>query len=61
MAIVKVLLPKIAPELKLKDFTTLQKCKEWLGELAGGTTWVDEMKALEELHDNESLPLRRLF
>jgi len=21
---------------------------KWLGELAGGTTWVDEMKAMEE-------------
>ncbi len=50
LAIVKVLMPKVAPTLKLADYTTLKTCTKWLGELAGGTTWVDEMKmkAMEE-------------
>jgi hypothetical protein len=47
VAIVKVLMPKVAPTLKLGDFTTLKSCTKWLGDLAGGTTWVDEMKAME--------------
>ena len=63
VAIVKLLLPRIAPTLKLKDYTTLKKCSKWLGDLAGGTTtWVTEMKAIEESYDNaNSMPLRRLF
>ena len=48
LAIVKILMPKVAPKLKLADYTTLKTCTKWLGELAGGTTWVDEMKAMEE-------------
>jgi len=48
LAIVKVLMPKVASTLKLADYTTLKTCTKWLGELAGGTTWVDEMKAMEE-------------
>ena len=48
LTIVKVLMPKVAPTLKLADYTTLKTCTKWLGELAGGTTWVDEMKAMEE-------------
>jgi cell fate (sporulation/competence/biofilm development) regulator YmcA (YheA/YmcA/DUF963 family) len=47
VAIVKVLLPKIAPTEKLKDYKTMANCVKWLGELAGGTTWVDEMKQLQ--------------
>jgi len=41
-------MPKVAPTLKLADYTTLKTCAKWLGELAGGTTWVDKMKAMEE-------------
>ena len=49
IAIVKVLLPRINPNGKLKDFNSMKACVKWLGELAGrGTTWVDEMKQLEE-------------
>ncbi len=48
VAIVKVLMSKVAPTLKLADYTTLKTCRKWLGEPAGGTTWVDEMKAIEE-------------
>ena len=47
LAIVEVLLPKIAPTEKLKDYKTMANCVKWLGELAGGTTWVDEMKQLQ--------------
>ena len=62
VAIVKLLLPMIAPNLKLKDYTTLKKCSKWLGELAGhGTTWVEEMMAIEASYDNDTMPLRRLF
>ena len=48
LAIVKVLMPKVAPTLKLANYTTLKTCTKWLGELAGGTTWVDKMKAMDE-------------
>ena len=47
VAIVKVLLPKIAPTEKLKDYKTVSNCVKWLDKLAGGTTWVDEMKQLQ--------------
>jgi hypothetical protein len=46
LAIVKVLMPKVAPTLKLADYTKLKTCTKWLGELAGGTTWVDEMSSI---------------
>ena len=61
VAIVKVLLPRIAPEAKLKNYVTLKSCTTWLGELASGTTWVTEMQAIEDAYENEELPLRRLF
>jgi hypothetical protein len=48
VTIVKVLMPKMAPTLKLANYTTLKTCTKWLGKLAGGTTWVDKMKAMEE-------------
>ncbi len=48
LAIVKVLMPKVAPTLKLADYTTLKTCTKWLGDLAGGMTWVDKMKAMKE-------------
>ncbi len=54
LAIVKVLMQKKATALKLADYTTLKICTKWLCELAGGTTWVDNMKAMEE--DNELDP-----
>ena len=44
LAIVKVLMPKVAPTLKLAEYT-LKTCTKWL---AGGTTWVDNMKVMEE-------------
>ena len=53
VAIVKVLMPKVAPTLKLGDFTSLKSCTKWLGDLAGGTTWVDEMKAMEVSFEQE--------
>lgn len=61
VAIVKLLLPRIAPDLKLNDFKTLKKCVKWLGDLAGGTTWVTEMRAVEDSYSNNEMPLRRLF
>ena len=47
MTIVKVLLPGIDPGEKGKDYKTMVACDKWLGDLAGGTTWVDEMKSYE--------------
>ena len=31
----------------------MKNCVKWLGELAGGTTWVDEMKQLQEAAPEE--------
>ena len=53
MAIVKVLMPKVAPTLKLVDYTALKTCMKWLGELAGGTAWVDKMKMMNEGQEKE--------
>ena len=44
VAIVKVLIPGIDPGEKVKDYNTTVACDKWLGDLAGGTKWVDEMK-----------------
>ncbi len=46
MAIVKVLMSKVAPLSKLSNFTMLKNCTKWLGELAGGSTWVERMMAI---------------
>ena len=48
VAIVQVLLPRIAPKDKVADYSTMKACNKWLGTLARGTTWDDEMKAVEE-------------
>ena len=45
MAIVKVLLPGINTGAKSKDHKTMGACVQWIGELADGTTWIDEMKS----------------
>ena len=55
--IVKVLLPVIYPVAKGKDYRTMVACEKWLGDLAGGTTWVDEMKIYEaKMQDNTPVP-----
>ena len=57
MAIVKVLLPGIYPGEKGKDYKTTVACDKWLGDLAGGTTWVYEMKIYEaNMQDNTPVP-----
>ena len=61
IAIVKVLLPKISPTEKMKDYSSLKKCTKWLGELASGTTWADEMEAMKDTYNNPHMPLERLF
>ena len=48
VAIVRVLLPRIAPEEKAADYSTMKACNKWLGTLARGTSWEDKMKAVEE-------------
>ena len=59
VAIVKVLLPGIDPGAKGKDYKTMVACEKWLGDLAGGTTWVDEMKSYEaKMQDNTPVPTR---
>ena len=61
VAIVKVLMTAAAPTLKVSDFTTLKSCTKWLGELAGGTTWVDEMMAIRERNELEEVQPTKLF
>ncbi len=40
----------------------LKSCtKQWLWELAAGTTCVVEMQVIENAFDNEELPLQKLF
>ena len=51
MAIVKALMPKVDTLMKASGLTTLKNCTEWLGELAGGTTWVNKMRAIEEANE----------
>jgi len=53
VAIVKVLMPAVAPTLKVSDFTMLKSCAKWLRELASGTTWVDKMMAIRERNELE--------
>ena len=49
VAIVKVLLPRIDIEgvLKMKEFASAKACIKWLGKIGRGTTWDEEMGALE--------------
>ena len=47
-AMVKVLLPRIAPNEKLSSYESMKKCNQWLGEVAGGTTWATEMEQVEK-------------
>ena len=49
LAIVKVLLPHIDIEgvLKMKEFALAKACIKWLGKIGRGTTWDEEMGALE--------------
>ena len=58
VAIVKVLLPRIAREEKVGDYATTKACNEWLGTLAWGTTWEEEMKAFVD--ERKSAESRRL-
>ena len=51
IAIVRVLLPRIAPNEKMKDYDGMGKCVRWLGGLSGrGTTWEDELKEVAKEH-----------
>ena len=61
VAIVKGLMPKVGPTLKLANFTTLKTCTKWLGELAGGKTWVDKMKAMKEGNEQKEINPTLLF
>ncbi len=61
MAIVKVLMPTVAPTMKVSDFTRLKSSTKWLGELAGGMTWVNEMRAFEERNELEEVQPTELF
>ena len=47
--------------MKVSDFTMLKSCTKWLGELAGGTTWVDKMRAFEERNELEEVQPTELF
>ena len=50
IAIVRVLLPRIDIKKKLRmgDFTTVKDCVNWLGNIRSGTTWDEEMRAMEQ-------------
>ena len=61
LAIVKVLMPKVAPTLNLANYTTLKTCMKGLGELAGVTTWVDKMKAMKEGNEQKEINPTPLF
>ena len=54
-------MPAVAQTLKVCDFTTLKRCTKWLGELAGGTTWVDKMMAIRERNELEEVQPTKLF
>ena len=49
LAIVRVLLPRldVKKEMKMGDFKTVKDCTNWLGGIRMGTTWEEEMEALE--------------
>ena len=49
-SIVKVLLPRVAPDKIWSGHKGMKKGKEWLHSLAGGTTWDLEMEALIKDH-----------
>ena len=61
VAIIKKLMPTVAPALKVSDFTMLKSCTKWLGELAGGTSWVDEMRSIMERNELEEVQPTKLF
>ena len=55
----ELLLPGIEPGAKGKDYKKMVACEKWLGDLAGDTTWVDDMKSDEvKMQDNTPLPTR---
>ena len=47
-SIVKVLLPRIVPDGKMKEYQSMKECVKWLGSIAGGTTWANEMEQVVE-------------
>jgi hypothetical protein len=48
-AIIRVLVPRldVKKEVKMGDFKTVKDCVTWLGGIRNGTTWDEEMEALE--------------
>ena len=59
VAIVKVLLLGIDLGENVKDYKTMVDCDKWFGDLADGTTWVDNMKSYEtKIQDNTPVPTR---
>ena len=49
LAIIRVLLPRldVKKEVKIRDLKTVKDCVKWLGGICKGTTWDEEMEALE--------------
>jgi hypothetical protein len=49
LAIIRVLLPRldVKKEVKIGDLKTVKDCIQWLGGIRKGTTWDEEMEALE--------------
>ena len=51
VAIVRVLLPRVAPDKKVGDYINKGPCMNWMMSLAGGTTWETEMEAVDKEHN----------
>ena len=49
LVIIRVLLPRldVKKEVKIGDLKTVKDCVQWLGGIRKGTTWDEEMEALE--------------
>ena len=61
VAIVKVLLIGVDPGENGKDYKIMVASEKWLGDLAGGTTWVDDMQSYETKIQDSTPVLTRLF
>ena len=47
-SIVKVLLPRIVPDGKMKDHQSMKECVKWFGNIASGIPCAAEMKQVVE-------------
>ena len=57
VAIVRILLQECDPTAKAAGYKNMGPCIEWLGNLAAGTNWEEEMIAYD-LKNRPALPAR---